>query len=117
MKDSQDRWITNRYPLIKAGMSHRDWLEWWREVTTVPKNAQPYVACPFQSCRRWVATKHRWPELFTESVEIDARLRSGLALDKTPYLHRQRMTLAEAVALDEAGLEPGELPYAFANEC
>ena len=42
-------------------------------------------------------TKRRWPELFAEAEEIDARLREGLALDKTQYLHMLRMPLGEAV--------------------
>ena len=29
IKDSQDRWMTNRYPLIEAGMSRRDCPDWW----------------------------------------------------------------------------------------
>ena len=49
-------------------------------------------------------TKRRWPELFAEAVEIDARMRGGLALDKTSYLPMPRMPLADAVALDETEL-------------
>ena len=29
VKTSRDRWMTNRYPLIEAGMSRRDCLDWW----------------------------------------------------------------------------------------
>ena len=29
MKDSRDRWMTNRYPLIEAAMSRRDCIDWW----------------------------------------------------------------------------------------
>ena len=62
-------------------------------------------------------TKRRWPELFGEAVEIDDRLRDGLALDKTPYLHTLRMPLAQAVALDEAALGAGGQADGFGNEC
>ena len=37
-----------------------------------------------QSRHRWVETKHMWPELFAEAVGIDAKLRIGLALNKSP---------------------------------
>ena len=37
------------------------------------------VACPFQSRCRWFEAKRRWPELFAEAVEIDARMRGGQA--------------------------------------
>ena len=104
MKDSRDRWMANRYPLIEAGMSRRDCLDWWQKRYDRPLERSACVACPFQSRQRWVETKRRWPELFAEAVEIDARLRGGLAFAKEPYLHTLRMPLAEAVALDEAEL-------------
>ncbi len=117
MKTSRDRWVKNRYPLIEAGMSRKDCMEWWNARYDRPLERSACVACPFQSRQRWVETKRRWPELFAEAVEIDAGLRSGLALDKTPYLHRQRMPLAEAVALDEAELGAEGHSDEFGNEC
>ena len=104
MRTSRDRWMTNRYPLIEAGMSRSDCMDWWAARYDRPLERSTCVACPFQSRQRWVETKRRWPELFAEAVEIDAGLRDGLALDKTPYLHMLRLPLAEAVALDEVGL-------------
>ena len=101
MKDSRDRWIRNRYPLIEADMSRRDCIDWWAARYNRPLERSACVACPFQSRHRWVETKRRWPELFGEAVEIDAGLRDGLAYVKEPYLHMLRMPLAEAVALDE----------------
>ena len=94
MKDSRDRWITNRYPLIEVGMSpEATALTGGPPATTGRWNARPCVACPFQSRRRWVETKGRWPEMFAEAVEIDARLRDGLAFAKEPYLHSLRLPL------------------------
>ena len=31
VRTSRDRWMTNRYPLIEAGMSRSDCLNWWKE--------------------------------------------------------------------------------------
>ena len=56
-------------------------------------------------------TKRRWPELFAEAVEIDARLRNRLALDNTAYLHMLRMPL------DEAEMGRGGQADGFGNEC
>ena len=117
MKDSRDRWMANRYPLIEAGMSRRDCLDWWEARYDRPLERSACVACPFQSRQRWVETKRRWPELFAEAVEIDARLRDGLAFAKEPYLHTLRMPLAEAVALDEAELGADVQRDGFGNEC
>ena len=117
MKPSRDRWMTNRYPLIEAGMSRSDCQNWWQDRYDRPLERSACVACPFQSRRRWVETKRRWPELFAEAVQIDARLRDGLALDKTPYLHTLRRPLTEAVAADEAEMGEDGLRDGFGNEC
>ena len=94
MRTSRDRWMTNRYPLIEAGMSRSDCLNWWQERYDRPLERSACVACPFQS-----------------------RQRDGLALDKTPYLHSLRRPLAEAVALDEVALGDDEQRDGFGNEC
>ena len=117
MKTSRDAWIENRYPLIEQGMSRRDCMDWWQERYDRPLERSACVACPFQSRQRWVEAKRRWPELFAEAVEIDSKLRGGLALRKTPYLHMLRMPLDEAVALDEEGLGSGGQADGFGNEC
>ena len=120
MKTSRDRWMTNRYPLIEAGMSRQDCIDWWTARYDRPLERSACVACPFQSRQRWVETKRRWPDLFAEAVQIDANLRDpnrGLTLDKTPYLHSQRLPLAEAVALDVAEMEPDGQGDRFGNEC
>ena len=110
MKDSRDRWITNRFPLIDAGMSRRDCID-------RPLERSACVACPFQSRQRWVQTKRRWPELFAEAVEIDANMRRRLAFAKEPYLHPRRIPLDQAVDRDEAHLGHDGERDGFGNEC
>ena len=46
MKDSRDRWMTNRYPLIEAGMSRSDCLNWWMKRYDRPWNARPASPAP-----------------------------------------------------------------------
>ena len=117
MRTSRDRWMVNRYPLIEPGMSRKDCADWWAARYDRPLERSACVACPFQSRKRWVETKRRWPELFAEAVEIDARLRDGLAYVKEPYLHSLRMPLAQAVAHDEAELGADGQRDGFGNEC
>ena len=87
MRTSRDRWIRNRYPLIEAGMSRQDCLDWWEARYDRPLERSACVGCPYQSRRRWVETKQRFPELFDEAVEIDANMRGNLSFAKEPYLH------------------------------
>ena len=117
MKTSRDRWIENRHPLIEAGMSRQDCLEWWEARYDRPLERSACIGCPYQSRQRWVETKRRWPELFDEAVEIDANMRGNLAFAKEPYLHPRRIPLAHAVSLDEAELGADQHPDGFGNEC
>lgn len=117
MKNSRDRWMVNRYPLIEAGMSRRDCVDWWEARYDRPLERSACIGCPFQSRRRWVETKRRWPDLFAEALEMDSRLRVGLAYVKEPYLHPMRVPLARAVALDETRLGLDGDVDGFGNEC
>ena len=117
MKPSRDRWIQNRYPLIEAGMSRRDCMDWWDARYERPLERSACIGCPYQSRRRWVETKRRWPELFAEAVEIDANMRSRLAFVKEPYLHSRRIPLDQAVSRDEAQQGHDGERDGFGNEC
>ena len=101
MRTSRDSWMTNRYPLIEAGMSRKDCADWWVARYDRPLERSACVACPFQSRQRWVETKRRWPELFAEVVEIDAKLRDG---------RRQEGTLRHHRLLEVRPTQPGHVP-------
>ena len=133
IKDSRDRWMTNRYPAHRGGDVPRG----LRRLVVGPLRQAPGTvglrrlplpvppALGGDQAQSLPPTKRRacprpdrgWPELFAEAVEINARLRDGLALDKTPYLHSLRMPLAQAVALDEAEMSAGGHADGFGNEC
>ena len=81
-KNSHEKWMANRHPLIETGKSRQDCIDWWTARYDRPLERSACVACPFQSRQRWVETKHRWPELFAEAVETDAKMRDGLAFAK-----------------------------------
>ena len=94
MRPSRDGWIRNRYPLIEAGMSRRDCMEWWKARYNRLLERSACIGCPYQSRQRWVETKRQWPKPFAEVVEIDSNLRGKLAFAKEPYLHPRRVPLA-----------------------
>ena len=116
-RTSRERWMRNRYPLIEAGMSRWDCIDWWEERYDRPLERSACVGCPYQSRRRWVETMRRWPELFAEAVEIDGNMRGRLAFAKEPYLHPRRIPLAEAVRLDQQEIDSGLERDGFVNEC
>ena len=116
-ENSRGRWIANRYPIIEAGMSRSDCARRWSGRYDRSRECSACAASFFQTRARWEETKHRWPELFAETVEFDARLRDAQFLQKTPYLYMLRMPLAESVARDEAVLEAAGQADGIGNEC
>ena len=110
-------WMRNRYPLIEAGMSRWDCIDWWKDRYDRPLERSACVGCPFQSRQRWVETMRRWPKLFAEAVEIDTSMRGSLAFAREPYLHPRRVPLAEAMRLDQAEMGAGRSRDGFVNEC
>ena len=99
MRPSRDGWIRNRYPLIEAGMSRMDCMEWWKARYNRPLERSACIGCPYQSRQRWVETKGRWPELFAEAVEIDSNMRGRAGL-------HQRTLPASSTGAPRAGGQP-----------
>lgn len=60
-------------------MSRCDCAEWSTARYDRPLARSACVAWYIQSRQRWVKTRHRWTELFSDAEEIDVRLRGGLA--------------------------------------
>ena len=116
MKDSGVQYVINCFPLVEAGMSRRDCLDWWAKHYPGRQLAKSAcVGCPYQSPARWVHTKREYPEIFADLVAIDANLReSAIRHSREAFLHSARLPLAEAVALTEAQASDSD---AFDNEC
>lgn len=49
MKDSQKKWISNRWPLIEAGLSRQDCLRWMQEHGYPEPPRSACVFCPYHS--------------------------------------------------------------------
>ena len=47
MRPSRDGWIRNRYPLIEAGMSRMDCMEWWKARYNRPLERSACIGCPY----------------------------------------------------------------------
>ena len=118
MKPSPVAWVTHRWPLIEARMSRADCHQWFKEnYPELSLERSACMGCPFQSRKRWVEIKRRWPEHFADLVAVDAGLREGdMNLINTPYLHPARLPLAEAVELDQMQVAM-DLGDGFGNEC
>jgi hypothetical protein len=111
-KPARDAWIEHRFPLIEAGMSRGDCLQ-WMERNGYPKPAKSSCTfCPYHSDAAWLEIRDNDPEAWAQAVEVDERIRSvwhGRASDI--YLHRSMKPLSEVEFSGD------NQPDMFGNEC
>ena len=121
MRDSRDKWIVNRYPLVDIGMSRTDCQEWWQEhYPSQPLRRSACVICPYRSNKEWVEMQETSPDDYADAVEFDRYARD----EQSPaayqnelgavFVHSARIPLNEAVAAAK------DAPYTvnmFENEC
>jgi len=112
-KPSRHAWCEHRFPLIEAGMSRGDCLEWMRrhDYPTPPKSACTF--CPYHNSTLWRDLKVNDPESFAEAVEVDKKIR-GVWEGKTISLHSSGKPLEE---VDFRNLEDKGQLNMFNNEC
>jgi hypothetical protein len=92
VRQSEDRWQVNRYPLIDLGMSRASCLAFLKEAgwPTPPRSA--CVFCPFHSDYEWRSIKEN-PETWASAVEFDRKLRTIARFRGEAYLHRSMKPL------------------------
>ncbi len=115
MKDSQKPWIEHRWPLIEAGMSRNDCLEWMEKYGYPQPPRSACVFCPYHSDKEWIRLKRDEPEEFAKAVEFEKRLRESMAqvdrIDSQVFLHSSRKPL------DTVKFKNEDQPNLFGNEC
>lgn len=115
MKDSRVGWITNRWPLIEAGMTRRACLDWMKDkgFPTPPRSA--CVFCPYHSDEEW---RRLTQDELQSAAGFEKRMqmactetrRNWRVPGSQPYLHRSMLPLL-SVEFKERG------PDLFENEC
>jgi hypothetical protein len=104
IRDSDVKYITNRYPLVDLRMTVRDCIQWCidHDLPVAPKSACTF--CPFVSAQRWADTKRRQGHDWKEAVAVDESLRTvHLDLKGLLYVHPARVPLPQAVRIPEDG--------------
>ena len=114
MKPSTGKWITNTWPLIDAGMSRQDCLNWMaRNGYPMPKKSS-CIGCPYHSDDEWRAVKAD-PVAWADALEVDEAIRmpKGKMLAHQ-YMHRDLVPLKDVDLLTPR--ERGQIDM-FNNEC
>ena len=115
VKPSREPWIANRHPLVDAGITRQDCLNWMREQghPTPPRSA--CVFCPFHSDAEWLRLKREDPESFAFAAQFEAAAAAAAAACQVtkgvPFLHSSLKPLAQVTFREE---RTGNL---FGEEC
>ncbi|MDP5277202.1 phosphoadenosine phosphosulfate reductase domain-containing protein [Chengkuizengella axinellae] len=93
VKESRERWITHRYPLIEKWMTRLDCMNWLqRNGYPVPPKSS-CVGCPFHDNHMWLDMKRNDLESWNEAVEMDREIRRLPQFKNEIYLHRSCVPL------------------------
>ena len=115
MKDSQERWNRNVFPLINLGMSRNDCLSWMQRHGYPAPPKSSCIGCPFHSDYEWRRIRDTDPAAWADAVALDEIIRTPVrGMRGEQFMHRKLLPLAHVdLSTDE---EKGQLNL-FENEC
>jgi hypothetical protein len=101
MRDADEPWRRNRYPLVEREMTRAHCLQWLaaHDIPAPPKSA--CIGCPFHSDRQWRELRDHDPVAWADAVDFDRGLRDGrmppfkATLAGKAFLHRSGVPLEE----------------------
>lgn len=118
MKPARRSWVTNRWPLIEAGITRADCLRWMKEHghPTPPRSA--CVFCPYHNDAEWLRLKIEQPQEFAKAAQFERDYQAAIGqvsgIRGTPYLHRSCVPLE---SIDFASKPTSMQGNLFENEC
>ena len=120
VKDSQDSWVENRWPLLEREMNRRDCLQWFSDRypdRMLAKSA--CIGCPFHNDHEWRRIKEVFPEEFEEACQVDEKIRDAEGrFQGARFLHAKRIPLRDVDFSTAEELGQGELfKDLMQNEC
>ena len=94
MKDSDVKYITNRYPLIEKHMTRKDCVAWLQEHDLEVPVKSSCVFCPYHNMGAWKELYHSGNGDWEQAVDADERIRK----QRPPYdlfIHPARIPLVD----------------------
>jgi len=117
MRDSGPSYIDNYYPLVEAGWSRSDCLEWAKQAGIPKPPRSACMFCPFHSDKEWMRLRDEEPDAFAGAIQFEKDIRhklkttDQLRASGEVFLHSSRRLLSEVEFRDEFQLN------LWGNEC
>jgi hypothetical protein len=121
MRESNVKYIENRYPLIDMGLSRRDCMTWLNKHGYEPPQRSACIGCPFRDAASWRDIK-KMPDEWADVVDFDERLRSELGITERLGSGKQAFLHSSGTPLRDVDLrtleDKGQLVFdGFGVEC
>ena len=118
LKESRDKWMVHRWPLIEESIARSDCLKWFANHypnRVLAKSA--CVGCPFHSNAEWRRIRDEMPDAWADAIEFDKVIRNaGIgSAREAQYLHRSSVPLDEVDLLTP--VDKGQKEFTFLDEC
>lgn len=115
IKESRQKWIVNRWPLIDAAMTRSACIALLEAHGLPVPRKSACIYCPFHDDAYWMTLLAVEPEAFKEACRFDEAIRSvsRSGLRHPVYLHRSLQPLRDVQFIEAAP----SFDYGFNNEC
>lgn len=115
MKESNVKYIVNRWPLIELRINRQQCLR-WLETNGYPQAPKSScIGCPFHSDHQWRELRDKDPEGWADALEVDKAIRQQGKIKAQQFMHRSCVPL-DQVDLTTA-VERGQIEFGFLQEC
>ena len=116
MKDAEQPFVANCFPLVGLGMTRRDCKRWLveRQYREPPKSA--CIFCPYHTGDQWRDMRDNAPDDWAAACAFDDAIRPGFhGMPGSAFVHRSRVPLRDVDLSTSA--DRGQLEFGFEDEC
>ena len=115
MKDAEQPFVRNVFPLVDLRMQRRHCLDWMRERQYPRPPKSSCIFCPYRGNDQWRDMRDNAPDDWKRACDFDAAIRPGfIGMKGEAFVHRQRVPLGEVDLSTAEDRGQGNL---FADEC
>lgn len=88
MKNSREKWIRHRWPLIEKRMSRGDCIKYVQNVLNVAPPRSSCLFCPFHNDKEWLHVKNGPKDEWKKVIEVENKLQELERFKNVAFLHR-----------------------------